>query len=109
VTRIGMHNIDRYEHELLCYGMQQLATIPGVRLVGTAKEKASVISFVLVGYSTDEVGKALNEEGIAVRTGHHCAHPILRRLGLETTVQPSLALYNTFHEVDQLVAVVRAH
>jgi cysteine desulfurase/selenocysteine lyase len=107
VTRIGMHNIDRYEHELLCYGMQQLATIPGVRLVGTAKEKASVMSFVLKGYSTDEVGKALNEEGIAVRTGHHCAQPILRRMGLETTVRPSLAFYNTFDEVDRLVAVVR--
>jgi len=107
VTRIGMHNIDRYEHELLCYGMQQLATIPGVRLVGTAKEKASVMSFVLAGYSTDEVGKALNEEGIAVRTGHHCAQPIVRRMGLETTVRPSLAFYNTFEEVDLLVAVVR--
>jgi len=107
VTRIGMHNIDRYEHELLCYGMQQLATIPGVRLVGTAKEKASVMSFVLAGYSTEEVGKALNEEGIAVRTGHHCAQPIVRRMGLETTVRPSLAFYNTFEEVDLLVAVVR--
>jgi len=106
VTRIGMHNIDRYEHELLCYGMQQLATIPGVRLVGTAKEKASVMSFVLRGYSTEEVGKALNEEGIAVRTGHHCAQPIVRRMGLETTVRPSLAFYNTFDEVDRLVAVV---
>ena len=107
VTRIGMHNIDRYEHELLCYGMQQLATIPGVRLVGTAADKASVMSFVLAGYSTDEVGKALNEEGIAVRTGHHCALPILRRMGLETTVRPSLAFYNTLEEVDRLVAVVR--
>ncbi|BCO28377.1 cysteine desulfurase [Rhodoferax lithotrophicus] len=107
VTRIGMHNIDRYEHELLAYGMQQLATIPGVRLVGTAQDKASVMSFVLAGYSTDEVGKALNKEGIAVRTGHHCAQPILRRMGLETTVRPSLAFYNTFDEVDQLVAVVR--
>jgi cysteine desulfurase/selenocysteine lyase len=107
VTRIGMHNIDRYEHELLCYGMQQLATIPGVKLVGTAADKASVMSFVLAGYSTDEVGKALNEEGIAVRTGHHCAQPILRRMGLETTVRPSLAFYNTFDEVDRLVAVVR--
>ncbi len=108
VTRIGMHNIDRYEHELLCYGMQQLATIRGVRLVGTAKEKASVMSFVLAGYSTEEVGKALNEEGIAVRIGHHCAQPILRRMGLETTVRPSLAFYNTFDEVDRLVAVVRS-
>ncbi len=107
VTRVGIENIARYEHELLCYGMQQLATIPGVRLVGTAADKASVMSFVLDGYTTEEVGKALNEEGIAVRTGHHCAQPILRRFGLETTVRPSLAFYNTFDEVDQLVAVVR--
>lgn len=63
--------------------------------------------FVLAAYSTEEVGKALNEEGLAVRTGHHCAQPILRRMGLETTVRPSLAFYNTFDEVDRLVAVVR--
>lgn len=107
VTRIGIDNIGRYEHELLAYGMQQLGAIPGVRLVGTAADKASVMSFVLAGYSTDEVGKALNEEGIAVRTGHHCAQPILRRMGLETTVRPSLAFYNTWEEVDRLVAVVR--
>ncbi len=107
VNCVGIENIARYEHELLCYGMQQLATIPGVRLIGTAADKASVMSFVLNGYSTEEVGKALNEEGIAVRTGHHCAQPILRRMGVETTVRPSLAFYNTFDEIDLLVAVVR--
>jgi cysteine desulfurase/selenocysteine lyase len=107
VNRVGIENIARYEHELLCYGMQQLATIPGVRLVGIAADKASVMSFVLDGYTTEEVGKALNEEGIAVRTGHHCAQPILRRFGLETTVRPSLAFYNTFDEIDLLVTVVR--
>jgi len=62
---------------------------------------------VLAGYSTEEVGKALNEEGIAVRTGHHCAQPILRRFGVETTVRPSLAFYNTFDEIDRLATVVR--
>jgi len=107
VNRVGIENIGRYEHELLVYGMQQLGAVQGVRLVGTAADKASVMSFVLAGYSTAEVGKALNEEGIAVRTGHHCAQPILRRMGLETTVRPSLAFYNTFDEVDRLVAVVR--
>ena len=107
VHRVGIENIARYEHELLVYGMQQLATIPGVRLIGTAADKASVMSFVLAGYSTEEVGKALNEEGIAVRTGHHCAQPILRRFGVETTVRPSLAFYNTFDEIDRLTAVVR--
>ncbi|MGJ7492250.1 family 2A encapsulin nanocompartment cargo protein cysteine desulfurase [Variovorax sp. ZT4R33] len=107
VNKVGIENIARYEHELLVYGMQKLRTVPGVRLIGTADDKASVMSFVLAGYSTEEVGHALNEEGIAVRTGHHCAQPILRRFGVETTVRPSLAFYNTFDEIDRLVAVVR--
>ncbi|SDO17519.1 cysteine desulfurase / selenocysteine lyase [Rhodoferax sp. OV413] len=107
VNKVGIENIARYEHELLVYGMQQLGAIPGVRLIGTAADKASVMSFTLAGYSTEEVGKALNEEGIAVRTGHHCAQPILRRMGVETTVRPSLAFYNTFAEIDLLVTVVK--
>lgn len=107
VNKVGIENIARYEHDLLVYGMAQLGAIPGVRLIGTAADKASVMSFVLDGYSTEEVGHALNEEGIAVRTGHHCAQPILRRFGVETTVRPSLAFYNTFDEIDRLVAVVR--
>ncbi|WP_309972192.1 family 2A encapsulin nanocompartment cargo protein cysteine desulfurase [Variovorax guangxiensis] len=107
VSRIGIENIARYEHALLCHGMQALGAIPGVRLIGTAADKASVMSFVLAGHSTEEVGQALNAEGIAVRTGHHCAQPILRRFGVETTVRPSLAFYNTFDEIDRLVAVVR--
>ena len=73
----------------------------------TVPGKASVLSFTLEGYTTEEVGKALNAEGIAVRTGHHCAQPILRRFGVETAVRPSLAFYNTFEEIDQLVTVVR--
>ncbi|WP_034411462.1 family 2A encapsulin nanocompartment cargo protein cysteine desulfurase [Derxia gummosa] len=107
VERIGIENIGAYEHALLDYATAQMAPIKGVRLVGTAKEKASVLSFVLAGYTTEEVGKALNAEGIAVRTGHHCAQPILRRFGLETTVRPSLAFYNTCEEVDRMVAVVQ--
>ena len=107
VERIGIENIGRYEHGLLDYATQHMRPIPGVRLIGTAADKASVLSFVLDGYTSDEVGRALNEEGIAVRTGHHCAQPILRRFGLETTVRPSLAFYNTCEEVDRMVAVVR--
>ncbi|MDP2226538.1 MAG: family 2A encapsulin nanocompartment cargo protein cysteine desulfurase, partial [Moraxellaceae bacterium] len=107
VERLGIDNIARHEHELLVYGSRLLADIPGLRLIGTAADKASVMSFVLDGYTTEEVGKALNQQGIAVRTGHHCAQPILRRFGLEATVRPSLALYNTFAEVDVLVQVVR--
>jgi len=107
VERIGIAAISRYEHALVDYGMQQLATIPGLRLIGTVPGKASVLSFTLEGYTTEEVGKALNAEGIAVRTGHHCAQPILRRFGVETAVRPSLAFYNTFDEVDLLVREVR--
>ena len=107
VERIGIERISRYEHALVDYGMQQLATIPGLRLIGTVPGKASVLSFTLQGYTTDEVGKALNDEGIAVRTGHHCAQPILRRFGVETAVRPSVAFYNTADEIDQLVTVVK--
>ena len=107
VERIGIEAIGAYEHALLEYATQQIRHIPGLRLVGTAAEKASVLSFVLDGHSTDEVGQALNQEGIAVRTGHHCAQPILRRFGLEATVRPSLAFYNTCEEIDRFAAVVR--
>jgi cysteine desulfurase / selenocysteine lyase len=107
VQRVGIENIARYEHDLLEYATHYLRPIPGVRLIGTAKDKASVLSFVLQGYTTEEVGKALNQEGIAVRTGHHCAQPILRRFGVETTVRPSLAFYNTCEEVDRFIAVIR--
>lgn len=107
VERIGLENIARYEHDLLVYATRGLSSIPGVRLIGTAADKASVASFVLAGYSTEEVGRALNEEGIAVRSGHHCAQPILRRFGVEATVRPSLAFYNTCEEIDRMLAVVR--
>jgi cysteine desulfurase/selenocysteine lyase len=108
VTHIGIENIGRYEHALLEHATSQLLSIPGLRLIGTADNKASVLSFVLKGYETEEVGRALNEEGIAVRSGHHCAQPILRRFGVEATVRPSLAFYNTFDEIDHLAAVTRA-
>ncbi|MCE1242824.1 family 2A encapsulin nanocompartment cargo protein cysteine desulfurase [Oryzomicrobium sp.] len=106
VERIGLEAIAQYEHLLLDYATQGLKTVPGLRLVGTARDKTSVLSFVLEGYRTEEVGTALNREGIAVRSGHHCAQPILRRFGLEATVRPSLAFYNTCEEVDTLVAVL---
>ncbi len=106
LSRIGMANIARYEHDLLVYGTQALSKVPGLHLIGTANEKASVLSFVLDGYRTQEVGEALAKEGIAVRSGHHCAQPILRRFGLESTVRPSLAFYNTCEEIDALVSVL---
>jgi len=103
VERIGIDNIARYEHELLVYATSAMQKVPGLHFVGTAKEKASVLSFKLDGYKSEEVGAALNQEGIAVRSGHHCAQPILRRFGVETTVRPSLAFYNTPAEVDVMV------
>jgi cysteine desulfurase / selenocysteine lyase len=107
VESLGMENIARHEHDLLIYATKLLQTIPGLRLIGTAKEKASVMSFVLEGYKTEEVGAALNKEGIAVRSGHHCAQPALRRFGVETSVRPSLAMYNNYADVDALIAVLR--
>jgi len=107
VSRIGLHHIARYEHDLLAYATEAIRPIPGVRLIGTAADKASVLSFVLAGHETSAVGKALAEEGIAVRSGHHCAQPILRRFGVEATVRPSFAFYNTCDEIDHLISVVR--
>jgi cysteine desulfurase / selenocysteine lyase len=106
LDHIGMPNIARYEHELMVYATEGLLRVPGLRIIGTAKEKAGVLSFVLAGFRTEEVGAALNREGIAVRSGHHCAQPTLRRFGVETTVRPSLALYNSFEDIDALIAAL---
>jgi cysteine desulfurase / selenocysteine lyase len=106
VIRIGMANIERYEHDLLTYATAALQGVPGLRLIGTAQDKASVLSFVLDGHDPVDVGTALNQEGIAVRAGHHCAEPILHRFGVKATVRPSLAFYNTCEEVDTLTAAL---
>ena len=106
VTKLGIEAIGQYEHFLLEYATRLLKEIPGVRLIGTAKDKASVLSFNLQGYSNDQVGQALNKEGVAVRTGHHCAQPILRRMGVETTVRQSLAFYNTTEDVDTFIKTI---
>ena len=103
VSKIGIEVIGQYEHYLLEYATHLLKQIPGIRLIGTAANKASVLSFTLQGFTNDAVGQALNKEGIAVRTGHHCAQPILRRMGVETTVRPSLAFYNTTQDVDVFI------
>ncbi|ADG98251.1 cysteine desulfurase, SufS subfamily [Segniliparus rotundus DSM 44985] len=107
VERIGLRAIAAYEHELLERATAEMLQIPGLRLFGTAPEKASVLSFTLAGYTPVQVGQALNDLGIAVRAGHHCAQPILRRFGVETTVRASLAFYNTLDEVDYFVAALR--
>ena len=102
-NKIGIDNIYRYEHELLEYAISKMTQIPGLRLIGTAKEKTSVLSFILEGFETQKVGEYLTSKGIALRFGHHCAQPILRRFGVETTVRPSIAFYNTKEEIDRLV------
>jgi cysteine desulfurase/selenocysteine lyase len=106
LEHLGMPNVARHEHELMVYATREMMRVPGLRIIGTAKEKAGVLSFVLDGYRTEEVGAALNREGIAVRSGHHCAQPTLRRFGLETTVRPSLAVYNSFEDIDAMVAAL---
>ena len=107
VDAIGIEAIFAHEHALLEHARACLSEIPGLRLIGNAREKTSILSFIMEGHTTDEIGKALDKEGIAVRTGHHCSQPILRRFGLETTVRASLALYNTLEEVDTFAAVLR--
>jgi cysteine desulfurase/selenocysteine lyase len=107
LDRVGMANITRHEHRLLTYTTEELQRIPGLRIIGTAREKAGVLSFVMAGFRTEEIGDYLNRNGIAVRSGHHCAQPILRRFGLESTVRASLALYNTFEDIDALVHDLR--
>jgi len=107
VNRLGLANIAKHEHELLQYATSRLSQIGGLRLIGTAREKVGVLSFVLKGRPTEEVGRMLDLEGIAVRAGHHCSQPALRRFGVESTVRPSLSIYNTTAEVDRLVDSVR--
>jgi cysteine desulfurase/selenocysteine lyase len=107
LDELGMDNITRYEHELLAYATETLGRIPGLRMIGTAAEKASVLSFVLDGVRSEDVGRFLDQEGIAVRAGHHCAQPTMQRFGIDGTVRPSLAFYNTHAEIDALAAAIR--
>ncbi len=104
LERIGMANISRHETELLKYGTARLGEVPGLRIIGTAPEKAGVLSFVIDGLRNEEIGEYLNRDGIAVRAGHHCAQPIHRRFGLESTVRASLAMYNRREDLDALVS-----
>jgi cysteine desulfurase/selenocysteine lyase len=106
LSRVGVERVERYEHELLEYATERLLGVPGLTMIGTAPAKAGVLSFVLRGQKTEEVGGLLDQEGIAVRSGHHCAQPILRRFGLEATVRASLAPYNTPEDIDALVAAL---
>jgi cysteine desulfurase/selenocysteine lyase len=104
VTRIGLDKIASYEHELLVYGTEALSRIPGLRIIGTAREKAAVLSFVIDGIHPHDIGTVLDRQGIAVRTGHHCAQPVMDRFRVPATTRASLAFYNTVAEIDALAA-----
>jgi cysteine desulfurase/selenocysteine lyase len=104
---IGMDVISAYEDELLTYGMRALGAIPGVRIFGTAKEKAGVICFSIEGVHPHDIGTILDQEGIAIRTGHHCAQPVMERFGVPAMARASLAFYNTTEEIDVLVAGIQ--
>lgn len=104
VSAIGMENIEAYEHELTSYAMERLKAIPGMRIFGEAEQKGAVISFLVGNIHHFDMGTLLDRLGIAVRTGHHCAEPLMHRLGIEGTVRASFALYNTKEEIDTLVA-----
>ncbi|OGB95038.1 MAG: cysteine sulfinate desulfinase [candidate division NC10 bacterium RIFCSPLOWO2_12_FULL_66_18] len=102
VQRIGLPRIAAYEADLLAYGTELLSAIPGLRIIGTAREKASVLSFVLDGIHAHDVGTILDHEGIAIRAGHHCAMPVMKRFGVSATARASLAFYNTREELEAL-------
>jgi cysteine desulfurase/selenocysteine lyase len=103
VSELGRPAIAAWEEELLGYGNQALATVPGLRMIGTAKHKAAVFSFLLDGIHPHDIGTILDYEGIAIRTGHHCAQPVMERFGIPATARASLAFYNTRQEIDALV------
>jgi cysteine desulfurase/selenocysteine lyase len=104
IEGLGMERIAAHEDDLLRYGTERLSAVPGLRLVGTAREKAGVLSFVLDGVHPHDVGTVLDYEGIAIRTGHHCAQPVMDRFGIPATARASLGLYNTREDLDALVA-----
>jgi cysteine desulfurase/selenocysteine lyase len=104
VERIGLEEIGAYEHQVLEYGTEALSAIPGLRIIGTAREKAAVLSFVMEGIHPHDIGTVLDKQGIAVRTGHHCAQPVMDFYDVPATTRASLAFYNTFGEIDALVA-----
>jgi len=103
LNSLGMENIEKHEHDLLAYATEKVSAIPGVRLIGTAKEKAGVLSFVMDGVHPHDIGTILDQDGIAIRTGHHCAQPLMDRFGVDATARASFGLYNTKEEIDALV------
>jgi cysteine desulfurase / selenocysteine lyase len=106
VNGLGFDNLGRYEHELLEYATGRLSEVNDLRIIGTARQKAAVISFVIEGIHPHDLGTVLDQEGVAIRTGHHCAEPLMHRFGVPATARASFAFYNTRDEVDRLVGAV---
>jgi cysteine desulfurase/selenocysteine lyase len=104
IEDLGRDRLRAHEDELLAYGTEVLGRVPGLRLIGTAPEKSGVLSFVLEGIHPHDIGTVLDHAGIAVRTGHHCAQPVMDRFGVPATVRASLSIYNTREDLDALVA-----
>jgi cysteine desulfurase/selenocysteine lyase len=104
LEHLGLDRIEALEHDVLGYATRQCTAIPGVNIVGTATEKAGVLSFTLEDIHPHDIGTILDSEGIAVRTGHHCAQPVMQRFNIPATARASFGLYNTRAEVDALVA-----
>ncbi len=107
VSKIGLNTISAHERDLLVYGTQKLQEIPGLRLVGTARHKAGVLSFTLGEIHPHDIGTILDRQGVAIRAGHHCAQPVMDRYQIPATARASFALYNTRHEIDLLAKAVR--
>ncbi len=107
LTGLGMHQVAAYERDLLAYGTEALEEVPGLRLIGTARQKASILSFVLEGVHPHDIGTIVDQEGVAIRTGHHCAQPVMERFGIPATARASLAIYNTRAEIDALVRALQ--
>lgn len=106
LSEIGLDRIAAYEHELLLYGTEQLGAIPGLRLIGTAANKAGILSFLIEGVPAADIGPLVDLRGVAIRAGHHCAMPALEHFGVGATARASLGMYNTREEIDVLVAAL---
>jgi cysteine desulfurase/selenocysteine lyase len=107
MAALPWEEVAAHEHDLLSYAVEQLCDVPGLTLVGTAREKAAVVSFTLDGVHPHDVGTIVDQEGVAVRTGHHCTQPVMDFLGIPATTRASFAFYNTRADVDALAAAVR--
>jgi cysteine desulfurase/selenocysteine lyase len=107
LNRLGIDRVADHEHELLAYATKMIAAIPGIRLIGTAQEKTGVLSFVMDDVHPHDIGTILDQQGIAIRTGHHCAQPVMERFAVPATARASFAVYNTKEEIDALAAGIQ--